>query len=147
MALDECLKTILCGIGSAAISMLESALQAQVLAAQAALAVIDAEIIQADILGAPFAVAAQLVQEVVDEAKGVLNIVPLNLIGTCTDLGELNVSIRQQIDDYTAEAVSVLNDAAALLSYSDELRALKAELQDLIAYYTDVKLVLETCTS
>ena len=145
MALDQCVKSILCGLGDAALRSIQALINSQVALIQAQILIYQTQLLQFDILALPVEAAQAAVQSIVDEAREAAAIIPLNQISECVDLGEFNVNLNDALnlvlagfDDITAEAIS-------LLSYRDELNAIVEELNATITQFTDISGVIDEC--
>lgn len=143
--LNPCVRQILCGLSSATIQALSIFLDAQILLIQSEIAVIEAQILQYDVLAAGVGVLKTLALSAIETFSAALNFVPFRLIANCVDLGDFSLSVRADVDRAIADTTRVLDDAQRLLSIANELRALKAELLKVVALYQALKATLALC--
>lgn len=145
MALDPCVRIILCPLGSAVIGAVNSLISlflvqidAQILAAQALL-------IQVNVIVLPARAAAAAAQLVLNEARSAADIIPSEIIGDCLTLGTFKVDIRRTIEGAMADVADFKRRAELALSFEDELEALIDELNAIRARYADFQLELTAC--
>jgi len=140
MALDACVKRILCGLSAGARQALNIALSAIVLqnntliaTLQARLAILNIRLLPAEALRAAATAALQ-------QAREAARMLPLALLADCADLGDLNVRLLLVVDREAAGLIQIIDDLNRLLAVQNELSALIAQLgqlNELIAQLQD----------
>ena len=145
MALNPCVKQILCGLSDATLRTLQSLINGQVAILQAQIVVYQTQLLQYDVLALPVEAARAAAQAVVDKVRNSAYLIPLNLISNCVDLGKFNLNLQQSIDVATAVADDYLYETTRLLSYRDDLNALIAELNAAVTQFTDISSVIDQC--
>lgn len=145
MALDPCVRQILCALGQASLAAITPILDTQIAALTAQKAAIVAQLVALDVASLPVQAANSLAQGVLTQARSIANLVPLQFVSGCVDLGDLNVGVNTALDSISAEATTVAEDLTRLLSFSEELNALSEEIDELITLFEDIKQEIETC--
>lgn len=145
MSLSNCVKTILCGLSAATRSALKTLVQGYVAQLEVLVTALEAKLIYLDLLTAPVNVLNSLAQQAIAEVKAGANIVPLDLIGSCIEIGDLNVSIQNNLDALLVDVNIVANDLERLLSFRDEVQAEINNLREVIALYNNVIDALDAC--
>jgi len=147
MALNPCVKQILCALGNATLSSLNGLIQAQLLILDAKIIELDAELAVLDVLTFPLTALGAAAAEAVNAATASLSLVPLNLIAGCADLGELNVNLTQILDDANADLQDYIVDINRKLSLKEELVALKDLLASIRQQFLDIQLTIAECST
>ena len=145
MALENCVKLILCGLSQAALGALQGIIQTQVAALQGQKAILTSQLLVLDVAKLPVEAGFAAATAIIDEVRSVGNLVPINIIAGCGDLGDMMTSINDTIDLSLAEAETIKNDAVSLLSFAEELAALNNEIDDTLALYQYSRDILSTC--
>lgn len=145
MTVESCVKVILCGLGQAALGALQGIIEAQVTALQAQKSILTSQLLALDVAKIPVEAGFAAATAIIDEVRSAGNLVPINIIAGCADLGDMMTRINDTIDQTLAEAETIKNDAVSLLSFAEELAALNNEIDDTLALYQDVLDVLSTC--
>jgi hypothetical protein len=86
-----------------------------------------------------------LAEQTLTQLKAGASIIPLDLIGQCTDVSQLTLSIQQNIDLALSDINVIFNDITRLLSYKDDVEAAIEDLASVISVYTEVLGLLEIC--
>ena len=147
MALNPCVKQILCALGNATLSSLNGLIQAQLLILDAKIIELDAELAVLDVLTFPLIALGAAAAEAVNAATASLSLVPLNLIAGCADLGDLNVNLTQILDDANADLQDYIVDINRKLSLKEELVALKDLLASIRQQFLDIQLTIAECST
>jgi len=119
--LSPCVRQILCALSQP----LRNALTAQLTLArselQAQLVILQAKVAQYEVLAVGARIVAAVAQAALAQVQAAANLLPLSLISNCTDLGDVNVSVRQNIDRVSQDLVVATQKLTRVLSVSDEL--------------------------
>jgi hypothetical protein len=145
MALNACVEQILCGLSQAALGALAPIIETQKAALAVQLNLIQAQLLALDVAKLPVEAALAVAQQAINATRAAGDLVPLDLIANCADLGDLFVDLSDGLDLVSAEAASIAQDAASLLSFSEELAALRNEIDDTIALYDEILALIATC--
>ena len=145
MALADCVKDILCGLSSAVLRELQVIIDGQVAILQTQVTAVQAQLLQYDILSIPIQSANQVAQAAIGSVKKVTNLVPLNAISECVDLGDMNLDLNKSIDLASAAADEAAFELSRLVSYREELNALVTELNNTIDHLTEVRDLINLC--
>jgi len=143
--LAPCVKQILCSLSDSALRSVKALINGQISLIEAQIVVYQTQILQYDILSIPVEAAQQVAQAVVDEVRGSAFLIPLNAINGCVDLGSFNINLQRSIDVALSSADDLLFEAKRLLSYTDELNALVAELNAAIDQFNLITTVIDGC--
>jgi len=147
MALQPCVKQILCSLSDSALRSVQSLIDGQVAILESQISIYQTQILQYDVISIPVVIAQQAAQAIVDNVRESAYLIPLGAIGDCVDLGNFNLNLQQSIDVSLSAADDFLFEAARLLSYSEELNAIVAELNDSIDQFNNISFVIEQCLS
>jgi flagellin-like hook-associated protein FlgL len=142
---SSCVREIVCSLSQPAIGLLNGILSTQITLLQSQVVAISAQLLTFDVLQAPVVVANAAAQTALQQVKEIVNIVPLNLIGQCADLGNVNLGLNRSIDGISAELEAITQDATRLLSFREELVSLQNELNATIDLFQAVQQVIATC--
>jgi len=145
MTLANCVQQVLCGLTAATRNAIVALLQGYVAQLDLLKAALEAQLVYLNILSVPPQIANSLVQTVISEVKAGANLIPLDLIGDCFSLGQLNAYIQTNIDIILADANIIANDLSRLLSFGDEIRAEIADLEAVITFYQDIITTINVC--
>jgi len=145
VALANCVKLVLCGLSAATRNAIVGILQGYVGVLNAQITSLEVELVALNIATAPVALANSAVQSFINQVKAGANIVPLNLIGECFDLGQLNEAVQVNLDLALVDANIIANDLERLLSFKAELDATILDLQTTIELYTEVIATIKVC--
>lgn len=146
MALDPCVKAILCPLGGAVLGALNGIISAQVAFLQAQVAVISAQLIALEVQLIPIELVRGLANTAIDAVRSAGNLVPLSLMSNCLGLGEMMVGLNNSLDAATAGANRILNEANRSLSFKAELQASVDEINATIDKLNELKVAISECT-
>ena len=144
MALDNCLKQILCGLSRPVLLTFDAILLAAQSELGAAAAALDAAI---DVLAIPSAAAnaaLTLAETAVGSVDSALSMLPLDLIEGCAGLGDLNTIFAGTKADATAYLEGVKQKVARFTSRLNELKVAKALHTAQAAHLDEVHQYLQT---
>lgn len=145
MALDSCVREILCGLSAAVRAALSSIIQGYILQLGTYKATLEAQLIYLDLLAIPPQLVNTLAQQALNEAKAATNLIPLSLIGRCVDIGDINATIEDNVNIIAADLNIILTDVSRILSQSDEIQALIDTVSASINLYTEVLSLIDLC--
>lgn len=145
MALPACVQAVLCGLSATTRNALSALVRSYVTQLDIAISGLRAKLVVLNILTVPPQLLNTIVQEVITEVKAGANLIPLSVIGQCIEVGDLNVSIQQNLDLILSDANIIANDLSRLLSFKDEVESLITELQATINTYQQVISMLDAC--
>ncbi len=145
MALDACVRVILCGLSASVLGALQDIIATQRLVIQGEITAVQAQLVILDITTLPLEAARGFANEVLDQARSAAALVPLGLISGCTDLGDFNVGLTASLDQISGQFNDIIDDLNLVLSFKNELNALLTELSDLVAQFTAIELVIQQC--
>jgi hypothetical protein len=145
MALDACVKNIVCALGANVISALNAILDAQKVVLTAQLDAIAAQLVIINIATVPVQIAKDAAQEVADAALSVTNLVPMQTMEGCEDIGQVLDDIRDTVEADLATVNNLLNDLNRKLSFKAELEAAQEFIQEKIDRINEFQLELEAC--
>lgn len=145
MALNPCVKSIVCGLSTPVIAALDAIVQTYITAINAQLAVISAEIVKLDIALVPVNLSLSVAQSLLDQFDSITNLLPRASVEGCGDLGDIMVSIRGVSDGATAELEDFRQDAIRKLSLKSELTALQTTLNANKLQFEELQSVLRSC--
>jgi hypothetical protein len=112
--------------------------QTQITQLQATLAALDVALI-------PVQLAQEVAQTTVDAIRAMANLVPVQLMAGCGDLGNFMVRLNTSLDIATADLNAVIAKANRELSFRDEVSAEIDELNELLTTFSDISLELVSC--
>lgn len=145
MALDACVKNVLCTLAVPVLQSLDAlivALQAQLSIQLSAVAV--AKLVLAVAL-APVEGALELAQAVRDQFNVAYTLLPANLMNGCIDLGDIMQRVNDVTSIATGEIDDFITDANRLLSEQDALNALEIDLNLTTVKFTEFRDVIAEC--
>lgn len=145
MALDQCVKEIICTLSNAALNSLNSLIDGQKSLLQAQITAYQTQLLQYNIIAPAVQASKDAAQLVVDKARSITNLIPLNLISECVDLGDFYVNISGMTDLTIGYADDLAFEAVRLLSYEDELNAIINEFNETIDQLTEIQLIIDEC--
>ncbi len=143
--MNPCVQAILCGLARPVQEAIAGILTAQKAVISAAIAVLQAQVVQLEILLAPFTAARDLAQAAKDALSGSISIVPSAVFAECFDLGTLSLSLSAQLDKLTAPLDDLILNVDRKLALLDELNDEIASLNDRLAFYDEIIAVIEAC--
>lgn len=145
MALKPCVRSILCTLSQAVLGALDAIIQTSIALLTAQQATITAQLLALDVAALPVQVVFDQTTALIEETRSYANLVPLNILGACADLGDLATTLNDTLDEGLAEAQTIKNDIVGLLSFKEELAALNQEISDTLAFYEEIKNIIATC--
>lgn len=145
LTIDNCAIQLLCGLSAATRNALVQLINGYIIALEAEESLIRVQLLKAQIALAPINLAAQIAEEALQKAKAAANIVPLNLIGQCVSIGNLNLAIQQNLDIILQDIVVITNDLNRLLSIQDAFQAEINQINSTIQYYQNIIATLNAC--
>ena len=145
MALNPCVKDILCSLGAPALG----ALNALIVETESNLNSLKSQLqvrgvtlgIQESIIGT----ANQAVQSTLEGAGSVTNLLPLASIQGCAPLGDLQQVLQGSVEQAAAAADELTTDAIRATSVSGEVNARIAEIDTELSFLQSVKDVINEC--
>lgn len=145
MALADCVREVLCGLSAATRNALVGIIRGYVTALEAEKAILQAKLLKLNILTLPVSALNSVAQSALAQARAGANIVPLDLIGTCVDVGNLNDVITRNIEIVTRELNKIATDLERLLSFADEINAAIDDIDAVLQTYIEVIEFIDTC--
>ena len=149
MALDPCVRVILCGLGSAAIAALRPVIETAQTAANVQLGVLRAQLTALDVYLVPVQEVLSAAQQAVSLVRQTTDLIPTSLgagLGPCLDLGQLKIGVvGAVVRDAEARFADLSAQALRILSIKDELEAAIQALESLFGLCTEVLAVIEDC--
>ncbi len=145
MALEACVKQILCTLSDSALRKLQSIIDSQKALIQVQITAIQTQLIQYDIASKPVVMIKQAADLAIKEIQQTAGIIPLSMISGCGDLGDFNLNLKENMNT----ALQVYEDTAyeltRLLSYKEELNALVNDLNAMLDQYTEIRDIMDDC--
>lgn len=145
MALDPCVSSILCGLSASVLSALQSILATQRAVVLEQIGQAQAQLAIADVATLPVEGARAGAAAVLEQVRAAAQLVPLNLISGCTDLGDFNIGLNDSLAAANAELTDITDDLNALLSFKNELNAIIDNGNLLIAQFNAIEAVIQEC--
>lgn len=145
MALANCVAQVLCGLAAATRAAIASLIDKYLIALRVARAELEAQLVVLDIASAPIIALNNLAQQALLEVKAGANLIPLDLIGNCLDVGRLNETIQANLDIVAGDISIVAQDLARLVSFRDEVEASIRELDRFIDTYLEILEIIDGC--
>jgi len=146
MALEPCVKALLCPLGNAVLGALKGILSAQIAFLQTQVAVISAQLIALEVQLIPIELARGLANTAIDAVRSAGNLVPLSVMSNCLGLGEMMVGLNNSLDAATAGANRILNEANRSLSFKAELEASVEEINATIDKLNELVAAIGECS-
>lgn len=147
MALANCVQHVLCGLSAGVRSALVVLIKGYINQLQVYETLITARRAYLNILTAPIAIAKNVVDGVITQAKAGANIIPLDLIGDCFEVGQLNESIQANLNLVLVDANILATDLERLLSFGDELDAILVDVNSTIQFYESIIAAIDVCAA
>jgi hypothetical protein len=145
MALDPCVKAVLCPLGNAVLGALNGIITAQVAFLETELATITATLLTLQIQLIPIQAARALANTAVAAVRSAGNLVPVSVMAGCFDAGDLMLKLNASLDSSVAIANHVLDEANRSLSYQAELQQLQTDINATIDKFNQIKLAISEC--
>ena len=146
MAVDACVKAILCPLGGAVLGALNGIISAQVAFLQAQVITITGQLLTLEVQLVPITVAQGLAASAVAAVRSAGNLVPVGVMAGCFDLGDMTLKLNASLDSSLAAVNRILNEANRSLSFKAELEALRDDINATIAKFQDIQLAISECT-
>ena len=143
MALDACVRTILCGLGNPVLTAINGIVAAQIAQVDAEIVQVEASLALIGIAVAPIQALQGLAETVVGEARALANLIPLQLLTGCADLGNAMVTVNGVLQTPLAAANTYLARANRFLSFQDQQQALLTELQASRTYLLELQTAIQ----
>lgn len=143
--LEVCVKQILCGLSSSVLRSLQTIIDGQIAFLQTQITTFQTQLLQYDVLSIPLQAANTVTQTIVDETKRYANLIPLNVISECVDLGDFNLNLNQSLDLFSNYSNELTYEATRLLSYREELNEIIDKLNVTINQFTDIRSIIDQC--
>jgi len=148
MAVENCLRIIICDVLDVAVrGVLNDLITTVAVTLNAQVAVIQAQLILLEVPASAAQLAVNLAQKFKDELLSKLNVLPLDIIEGCFDAGKLREGLFLSIAEIDADITELGEEFVAALSIVDDLNFLKQELDETIAFLSEVTLAIEECSS
>lgn len=147
MTLTNCVKQVLCGLSAAVQNALVALIKGYIAQLDLYKAQLEAKLVYLAMLSTPPQVLNSLAQTALSEIKAGANIVPLDLVGRCFQVGELNEAIQENLNIVLADANTIANDLSRLLSFRDEVEEAIADVQAVIDLYTEIVATIDACAT
>ena len=147
MALNPCVKAILCSLSSGLLIGLQSLIDGQIALIQIQITQYQTQLLQYDVLSIPIEASAALSQAFIDSVRSGAAVIPLSTIANagCSDLGDFNVNLNQVLDVITSASDDVVFEATRLLSYKEELNDIITALNNTTDQFTEINLLIDAC--
>lgn len=147
MALNACVKSVLCTLSTPVLSALRGVVQAQIAQAQAVLGILQARSLTLGIQLVPIELARDAANAVLQESQSIANLLPLSLVEGCGDLGQVRQNLNAAVEQATASVNDFADDATRALSLKDETDARIAELNAQLAEFSELVDTITACIS
>lgn len=145
MALDPCVKDILCSLGAPALG----AVNALIVSTESNLNALKSQLqVRGVTLGLQNAAINTLnsaAQSTIEGAASVTNLLPLASIQGCAPLGDFQGILSGSVEEASAAVDDLATDAIRAASIDDEVKARIAEIDIQIGFLNDVKSVIQEC--
>lgn len=145
MALDPCVKNIVCTLSVPVLTSLKALVEAQISITQSLLAQLQARSVTLGIQLVPIQVARDAAVAVLNESQSIANLLPLSLIEGCADLGSLQVNLTSAVQQATSAVADLADDATRTLSLQNELNLEIASLNTQLTDFNDFVTVIDEC--
>jgi hypothetical protein len=145
MALDACVKSVLCTLSTPILSALRGTVQAQIAQVQSVLGILQARSLTLGIQLIPIELARDAANAVLQESQSIANLLPLSLIAGCGDLGRVRQNLNAAVEQATSGVNDLADDATRALSLKDETDAQIAELNAQLAEFNELVGTIDDC--
>lgn len=143
--LARCVEAILCGLSRATQNALINLINGYLIQLDLARASLEAELAVLNIATAPIALANTVAQQALAQIKAGANLIPLDIIGTCFEVGVLNETISENIDALAVDVNIIASDLQRLVSARDEVEAALDNLVQSISLFRSILETFSTC--
>ena len=144
--ISPCLQEIICGLSAATLSVLRGVLETQLAAVQAQVAIIAGKLVVVDIIVAPVVLVKDAAETALNDIRALANVIPINLIGDCVQLGQFSAALNTNIDLISADLEDQVRDITRILSVKKELQFIQDQLNALIDQINAVLTVISLCS-
>ncbi len=142
---EDCVPRILCGLNRAIQNALRQVIQIHLTQLNAYLVSLEAYLVYLNILTAPVNLLAGTINQILVEARGALNFLPINLVAQCADLGDIHESINEAINASLAGVERTKNELNRYLSLKDDVEAQITAIKRQLEVLTQINIILESC--
>lgn len=132
MALDPCVRRVLCTLGAPVLISVRATVQPVVPLLEALRAQLQARLALLQIQVIPIQLARDTALLVLEQAQSVANLLPLGIIEDCADLGDVNAKLARGVEQATSAVEDLADDATRALTIETDLSAEIAELTNTI---------------
>ena len=143
--LQNCAKIILCGLSGAAQAQLKSLISTYVGVLEGQIGALEAQLVVLDILTAPVEIARNAANEVGNQVKQGLKIVPTGLVADCVGLNVIPETIERNVDIVLQDINLIATDLERLLSFRDEIEALIDDFREALEVYSQILTNFDLC--
>lgn len=145
MALDPCVKQILCALEAPIRGAIGGVISLALLEAQNLLASAQASLAVTQLLLAPVVIANDIAKISLDQFNAINGLIPTNVMVGCASLGNVLGSINDVTAGATADIDNFLAEASSLLSLADELQGTVDSLNKTIDDLNEMEVTLLGC--
>lgn len=145
MALDVCVRNILCALSAPVLGALSGIIQTQRAALTAQITGLQTQILRLDVAAAPLEAGRVILNQSLGQLRAAASLVPLSLIEGCGDLGQLNINLVASIDQKTAELNETVDELTRVVSFRDELQTVVDEYTAIIEQFDEILLTIQEC--
>lgn len=145
MAVDACVKAILCPLGNAVLSALTGIISSQVVVLQGELISLGATLATLEVQLIPITITQGLANAALGTVTSIGNLVPIRLVANCTDLGDNLQDLNASIENTRARINQILNEANRSLSFKAEIEQQIAAINATIDRLNDLKAAIAEC--
>lgn len=145
--LKRCVLDILCGLSQPVRNEVRAFIQLQEDALEFELLFLKAQLVKYLPIAKGLGLAMDAFAKILAEAQAKANLVPLNLIGNCLTLGNLNVFVETLIAEATSDLQLAFNEVNRVLAFIDELNFAIERLEQGKRLLNAVLVAIESCPS
>lgn len=145
MALDPCVKNVICTLSLPVLVGIRAVVVSSVAEMQSALNLLQAQSLTLGLETLPIALARNAATAVLQETQSIVNLLPLNLIEGCADLGTLQQDLSNGVSKATSAVDGWARDATRTLSLKAEVDLELDELAAAIGRQTEFLAALDEC--
>lgn len=146
MALDPCVKAIICPLGSAVTGALNGIIASQVVFLQTQVATITAQLAVLEMQLLPITTAQSLANTALAAVRSAGNLVPMSVLAGCFAAGDMMLKLNASLDLSVAAVNRILNEANRTLSFKAELEQTRDEINATIAKLQEIQVAIGSCT-
>lgn len=145
MALDPCVKNVICTLSLPVLTGLRAIIVSSVAEMQSALTLLQAQSITLGLETLPIALARNAANAVLQETQSIVNLLPLSLIEGCADLGTLQRDLSDGVAQATSAVDNWAKDATRTLSLKAEVDLGAGELAAALGRQTEFLTAIDEC--